>query len=233
MIQKITEVIIRSAIAYAVILILGRFIGRKLLSRITFFDFVVGVIFGSLAVRIALGEEYSTLLGVVSAVTITILVLLTELLNVKSSLFRKLEEGEPVLLIRQGKLLDENIKKAKMSISKLLMLLRQKDVFYIENVDFAIIESDGQLSVWLKPEKQPVTSGDLNVPQNGNKLPVDIIIDGRVIEKNLKSSTHNITWLKQQLNNTGAKNIEDVFYAALVDSDKLYVSAYNKNGVKQ
>ena len=91
--------------------------------------FIIGVILGSLAVRISLGPESSPLLGIVSAGTITCLVLLTDMLNLKSSWFRKMEEGEPIFLIQKGRLLDQNLSRAKISVSKLMMLLREKMFF--------------------------------------------------------------------------------------------------------
>jgi uncharacterized membrane protein YcaP (DUF421 family) len=129
MVQKIAVTVLRSVIAYVFLLFLGRSIGRKLISRITFFDFIIGVILGSLAVRISLGPESSPLLGIVSAGTITCLVLLTDMLNLKSSWFRKMEEGEPIFLIQKGRLLDQNLSRAKISVSKLMMLLREKMFF--------------------------------------------------------------------------------------------------------
>lgn len=220
----------RSAIAYLVLLVLGRIIGRKLLSRITFFDFVVGITLGSLAVRISLGNESSLLLGIVASVTITGLVLFTDLLNIKSALFRKLEEGEPVLVIWKGKLQKNNLTKTKISISKLLMLLRQKNIFDVDTVDYAVIENDGQLSVLLKPEQQPATAGELNIPKSANVFPVDVIIDGKILESNLRTSGHDDAWLIGQLQAQSIADAQQVFYAAIGSSGKLFVSTYQKSG---
>ncbi len=230
MIQKVLIVIVRSAIAYAVLLCLGRLIGRKLISRITFFDFVVGIALGSLAVRISLGNESSVWLGVLSAAVITALVLLTDYLNIKSCRFRKAEEGEPVVVVENGKLLDRNLAKVRVSVSKLLMLLRQKDAFYLEDVDYAVMESNGQLSVLLKPEKLPASAGDMKVPKPENTFPADIIVDGKVVAENLKASRHDEAWLRQQLRSQGFGCPEQVFYASLSRSGGLYVSEFRKGG---
>ena len=226
MIQKIIFIILRSIIAYLVLLSLSRLIGRKLISKITFFDFVVGITLGSLAVRISLGNENSILLGIVSAVVITALVLATDLLNIKSFLFRKIEEGEPVVLIRRGKLLERNMTKTKISVSKLLMLLRQKDIFYVEDVDYAIIENDGQLSVLLKPDRLPAVVGDLKTAVAENTFPTDVIIDGKALPENLKSSGHDEAWLLQQLMAQGIRGPEQVFYASINRSGGLYLSTF-------
>lgn len=229
MAYKIIFTIIRSAVAYIVILILARLIGRKLISRITFFDFVVGVTLGSLAVHISLGNETSEAAEIVSAVTITLLVLLTDLLNNKSYLFRKIEEGKPIVLIRKGEFLEHNMAKAKISITKLLMLLRQKDIFDVESVNYAIIENDGQLSVLLKAEKMPVSTYELNIKKPENDLPIDIIIDGKLLSDNLNASKYNENWLKSQLQLHGVEDIGQVFYASINKPGHLFISAFHDN----
>jgi uncharacterized membrane protein YcaP (DUF421 family) len=227
MIQQIGITILRSFVAYIVLLILARVIGRKLISKFTFFDFVVGITLGSLAVRIALGNEDPLLMAIISAITITGFVLITDFLNIKSLKFRKLEEGEPVVLMKQGKILNYNMLKTKISLSELLMLLRQKDVFDIRDVDYAIIENDGQLSVLLNPDKQAATTGDLKIPRAANKLATDIIIDGKIVYENLKSIHHDEAWLNQQLSSLSINEIENVFYASVDNFNNLFVSSYH------
>lgn len=229
MIQKLIATVLRSILAYLVLLALGRLMGRKMISRITVFDFLIGVTLGSLAVRIALGDENSLLTTVISAVVITCMALITDRLNIKSSLFRKIEEGEPVLLIRNGKLLDENFAKAKISISKLLMLLRQKDVFEIEDVNYAIFENDGNLTVLLKPEKLPVSAGDLKIAKPANRLSADVIVDGKIIPENLKASGHTEGWLLRQLQSRGIGGPEQVFYASVNAAGRLFAAPYGKS----
>jgi uncharacterized membrane protein YcaP (DUF421 family) len=230
MIQKIFIIAIKSTIAYTVLLFLGRLIGRKLISRITFFDFVVGIALGSLAVRISLGNENSIWLGILSAAVITALVLLTDFFNIRSWRFRKIEEGEPVVLIEKGKLLNRNLAKVRVSVSKLLMLLRQKDAFYLEDVDYAVMENNGQLSVLLKADRLPSTAGELNISRPEHAFPVDIIVDGKVIPENLKASCHDETWLQQQLQDQGIGNPGQVFYASINKTDGLYISEFHQKG---
>ena len=198
-----------------------------MISRITFFDFLIGVTLGSLAVRMSLGNENSLLMTIISALVITSMALITDWLNIKSYLFRKVEEGEPIILIQKGKMLYEGLSKAKISISKLLMLLRQKDVFDIENVDYAIFENDGHLTVLLKPEKLSVNAGEMKIPKPENKLSVDLIIDGKIIEENLKPSGFTQKWLLQQLQNQGFSRPDQVFYASASNTGQLYIVSYH------
>ena len=221
---KIIMTAIRSVCAYFVLLFLARLIGRKLISRITFFDFIVGVTLGSLAVRIALGSEDSMILGVLSAIIITILVIVTDYLSIGSLRFTKLIDGEPIVLISNGRILDYNLKKVRITINKLMMQLREKDIFNIADVEFAVIESDGQLTVIPKPNKEPVTTGDLNIKTNYKGLTTDVIIDGKIMADNLISIKHDEQWLMKQLRTYNVKAVEEVFYGGIDTSGNLYIS---------
>lgn len=210
MTRKIIEIIFRSASAYIVLLILGRIIGRKLISRITFFDFIVGVTLGSISVRIALGSQESPFLAVISVIVITLMVVITDYLDIKSINFRKLVDGEPIVLISNGKILDYNLKKVKITINKLMMQLREKDIFNVDDVELAAIESDGELTVLKKAAKQPVTTGDLNISPKYTGVISDIIIDGKIMYNNLKSTNHDEQWVINQLKNNNISDVEEV-----------------------
>lgn len=227
MAQKIMITVIKSIISYIILLVLGRLMGRKIISRITFFDFLVGVTLGSLAVRMSLGNESSLLMTIISGIVITSMALITDMLNIKSFIFRKIEEGEPVILIEKGKLLYESLSRAKISISKLLMLLRQKDIFDIEDVDYAIFETDGCLTVLLKPEKLPTNAGDMKILKPENKLSVDVIVDGKVILGNLISNGFTQDRLLQELLKQGIASPDQVFYASINKTGKLYMIPFH------
>lgn len=228
MIGKISVIVLRSFATYIILLILGRIIGRKLISRITFYDFIVGVTLGSIAVRIALGSQESPLFAAISAIIITTLVVITDYLDIKIIKFRKLIDGEPIILISNGKLLDYNLKKAKITINKVLMQLREKDIFNLDDVGLAAIENDGELTVLLKANKQPVTTGDLNITTAFSGLLIDIIIDGKIMDNNLKSTNHDEQWVAEQLKNQNISDVDEVFYAGLNATGSLYVSTKNK-----
>ncbi|WP_234124127.1 DUF421 domain-containing protein [Clostridium hydrogenum] len=224
MLWKPIEIIFRSISTYIILLVLGRIIGRKLISRITFFDFIVGITLGSIAVRIALGSQESPLLATLSIIIITIMVAITDYLDIKSIKFRKLVDGEPVILINNGKLLDYNLRKVRITINKLIMQLREKDIFNIDDVAIAAIESDGELTVLPKVNKQPITTGDLNIQTKDNGLVIDIIIDGKIIYNNLEDTNHDAQWVIEKLKNYNISDIQEVFYAGLNASGNFFVS---------
>lgn len=230
MAQQVIATVLKSIAAYVVLLVFGRLMGRKMLSRITFFDFLIGVTLGALAVRMSLGNESSLLMTVISAAVITGMALLTDHLNLKSYLFRKIEEGEPIVLIEKGELRYKSLCKAKISVSKLLTLLRQKDVFDIGDVDYAIIENDGNLSVLLKPEKLSPSAGELKISKPENRLATDLIVDGKIIPENLSSAGRTKEWLLQQLQHQGIYSPGEVLYASVGKTDQLYVALFSRRG---
>lgn len=224
MLNKVLEVIIRSISTYILLLIAGRLIGRKLISRITFFDFIVSITLGSIAVRIALGSQESPYLAALAVVIITILVVITDYFDIKSINFRKLVDGEPIILVSSGKLLDYNLKKARITVNKLMMQLREKNIFELEDVAIALIESDGELTVLPRPGKSPITTEDLNIQKNYNGISIDIIIDGEIMYDNLKNTNHDKQWLMNQLRTYNIYDVKEVFYAGLNSTGILYVS---------
>ncbi|AVQ97381.1 DUF421 domain-containing protein [Ethanoligenens harbinense] len=224
MYTKVAIIVFRSIFAFIILLALGRIVGRKMISRITFFDFIIGVTLGSLGVRLALGADDSLLGNIVAGITIILMVLLIDVCNLKSYLFRKLEEGKPIILVENGIIHEKNLKKVRISLNKLLMLLREKDVFNMDDVYYAIIENDGELSVLLKPDRQALKAADMNVPISPINLPLDLIIDGKIIYENLVQSGHDIEWITAQLKSQNIRSEKDVLYACINPVHGFYIS---------
>lgn len=221
--MKIIEISLRSVAAYVLLLILCRLIGRKILVQITFFHFIVGVTLGGLAVRIALGASDSVWLCILSAVIITLMLLLTDWLNLKNLRFLKITDGVPVVVICNGEIVDGNLKKLRISMSKLLEMLHEKDIFNISDVAFGVIESDGKLSVIHKSAKKTVTLSDIGKTEREPKLPISLIMDGKILSENLFNAGLDEQWLISQLASRNFK-AESIFYAGLTTDGELYIS---------
>jgi uncharacterized membrane protein YcaP (DUF421 family) len=224
MVEVISKAASLTIIAYFVTLILSRLLGRKLISQMTFFDFVVGVILGSAAVNASTVQQNSSLSGFIILIVITLLTLLIDFTHIKSILLRKTIESEPVTVIENGKIVDGNMKKIRLTTEELMMLLREKNTFNIADVEFAVMEIDGKLSVQPKSQKQPLTPSDLNIPTPYKGLTRDLIIDGKILQNNLNYIDLNEQWLMEQIKGYGIQDVKDVFYAGLDTSGNLYVS---------
>lgn len=223
----------RAAIAYVVLLVLSRIMGRKMISQMTLFDFVVGVMAGTVAGSASIVMEAPLLSSVTGLVTITVLTVLIGTLAIKSFAFRKFINSEPVILIENGKIVNKNMKKIRFSLDELMMHLREKDIFNVADVEFALLETDGKMSVLPKSQKKAVTPEDLNLHSKYKGLTKDLVLDGRIMDENLEDIKLNEKWLTEELRKNGVDKIQDVFYAGLDTLGTLYISKRSNDEEKQ
>ena len=152
------------------------------------------------------------------------LTIATSYLNLKSYTARRIINAKTLILIENGRIIDKNMKRLRITINELMMKLREKDVFSLEDVQFAIMESNGELSVLIKANKKPVTPNDMNLKVKNFSLISDIIIDGKIIDKNLKIAGIDKNWLQSELKRKSINNIEEVFYVGIDQNKKLIIS---------
>lgn len=222
MLQEIYQAVIYSIIVYLVLIFLTRLIGKKLLSQMTFFDFVIGITLGTIgAAFITLEVKGGYVL--ISPFILTLAVILTGYVSLKSVPARKLLEGEPLIMIQNGKIYEKNMRKIRYHLDDLLMQLREKNVFDLSEVEFAILEPHGQLSVLKKSQNLPVTSADLGMSTKYKGVSSEIIRDGRIVEQNLRQNSLTHEWLYNELASRNIKRVEDVFLATLSTGGTLYV----------
>ncbi|WP_425542089.1 YetF domain-containing protein [Paenibacillus motobuensis] len=221
------EMILRTTITFLVLLTLARLLGEKQIGHLTFFDYVTGITIGSIAAEIVVRRDTPFFNGIISLIWWAILAILISYLSLKSSKARIMMDGQPKIIIKQGKIMRETLKSTRLNLDDLCMMLREKDVFSIQDVHYAILEPDGKISVLRKEFKQPVTKGDLNIPTpNFTYLPAEIISDGKIIKKNLKELNLDENWLQQELNKKGIHSAEEVFYAEVQSDGSLFFDRY-------
>lgn len=216
--------IIKGVLIYILALTLSRLIGIKIISQMNFFDFITGVSVGSMIAKIIIDKDHVVFSGITALILLTLLTIGTSYLNLKSYKVRKLINAKPTLLIENGRIIDKNMKKLRITINEITMKLREKDVFNLEDVHFAIMEKNGQLSVLIKDDKKPVTPYDMDLKVKNSSLLNDIIIDGKIIDKNLKVAGIDEKWLQDELKKKSINSIEDVFYATVDKDKKLTIS---------
>ena len=215
---------LRGMLTYLFLLTLTRFMGRKLISQMTFFDFAIGVTMGTLAASTALGSKYTPLDAATVFVTMALLTVIIGIFHIHSFQFRKMIDSEPVTMIANGKIVEENLINSRLTLNEILMLLREKNVFNIADVEFAIMENDGQLSVQKKSQHEPLTAADLHLATGYKGLTKDVIMDGNILTENLADINLDEQWLSKELNSRGIDSISRVFYAGLDTSGNLYIS---------
>lgn len=224
MLQEISLTFLRMIIAYILLMIVIRAIGRKALSQMTSFDFAVAITLGSLTAHVALDGDKALPLTVTALITFGIIGVITDLIHLKNFKLRKYINSEPLIIIKGGQIVKANMVKSRMTLTRLTSLLREKDIFNISDVNYAIFENDGRLSVLMKAEKSPLTPSDMQLKPKEKGLTKDLILEGKIMYENLSCSDLSESQLLSKLKNMGISSVEDVFYAALDSSGQLYVS---------
>lgn len=218
------EVVIQTFLAFFGILIYTRILGKQQIGQLTVFEYLNGITFGSIAAVLAtdIGPRKTAyhMLG------LTFFALLTfgaGVLAMKSRPLRKVISGEPTVVIHNGKILEENMKKMQYNMDELLVQLREKDVFNLGLVEFAILEPTGALSVQLKSQAKPVTRRDMGLSSDYEGVSVEMVMDGEVIHQNLRQLGLDENWLLDQLKQRGVTSLEEVPLAVLASDGSLYV----------
>jgi len=219
----ILVVIIRSLIAFFALLSLVRLTGKQQMSELTFFDYVVGITIGSVAATLSVQLNQNTTATLAGMIIWGLLPILLAYLSLHSVWVRKVVEGEATVVIENGKIMEQNLARIRLSIDDLLSGLRAKNVFNVADVEFALFETNGKLSIQLKSQKRPLTPADLNRPTRYEGLPTTLIDDGKALQDALQSLGLSRAWLRYQL---GKQQINDFATVALAQLDtvgNLYV----------
>lgn len=220
------ELILRIAVGFIVLLSMARWTGRKEISQMTFFNLVSAIAFGSIAAALVVNPSVSIINGIIALLGWAAVTVLTDQIHLKSKKARKLLMGDPVIVIKKGKILEDVLKQTRLDTDSLQARLREKSIFSLSDVDYAIFETDGKLSVMKKEPKQAVTKSDLNIAMSkGDFVPLstELVADGQVNDKNLAKMNKDQTWLDDQLQHAGIQSIDDVFYAEVQPDGNLYI----------
>lgn len=223
------EITFRIIASYLVLLIMTRLMGKVQLSQLTFFNYVTGITIGSMAATLAIEDDLNIFHGIYSLILWAVLTYVIEIITLKSNKVRELIDGKPDIIIDHGEVINSKLKKTKLSMDEINMLLRNQNIFNIEEVDFAILETNGKLTVLKKPEFQNPNKNDLHTTLTATKyLPVPIILKGTINYKNLDDMNINMEWLNSEIKKKGYQSIEDIYYAEIKTDGQLYIMPAQK-----
>lgn len=205
------------------LLLITRILGKTQITQLTAFDFISALILGELLGN-AIYDDDTGVVKVLFAVTVWgLLIFAIQVVSQKSFTLRNLIEGKPSLVIQKGVIDRQALKKNRMNINELQTLLREKDVFSVREVEYAILEQNGSLTVLRKPEFDTPTLKDLNIPSTSKSLPMVIVSDGIILNPELQKIGKNESWLKTELKQQGYVNIDNILIAEWREEDGLYV----------
>lgn len=210
----------RSLIAFIVLVAISRFIGQKYLT-------LVGVATAGIAAALSFRGLMKFSYGITALITWSVLTFIMQWLTVKSPVIRNLVNGKPTVVIDQGKVLEQNLRKAKLPAFDMMSLLRAKNVFKLADVEFGILETDGQLSVMKKSTQQPLTPTLEGMSVEAEQAPQVVLVDGQVLKQPLEATGYSEGWLLAQLRKQGAKDYGDVFLAQIDGKGSVYVDLRN------
>ncbi|WP_067729622.1 DUF421 domain-containing protein [Oceanobacillus damuensis] len=230
--MSILELSLRIVLAFVTLLVLTRLMGRKELSQMTFFNFVSGIAIGTIGGSLVIDSSLSIRNGLIALAGWSLITIALGFIDIKSKKARELIEGQPRILIKKGQIMEDELRKVRLDVDALNALLRQKNIFSVADVDYAIFETDGRLSVLKKESQQFLTKSDMGVQKTKPDVyptSTEVITDGRIISTNLEKLNLNKQWLDQQLQLSGINSISEVFYAEVQKDGTLYID--NKNDV--
>ncbi|HEY8805207.1 MAG TPA: DUF421 domain-containing protein [Clostridium sp.] len=219
-------VLVRGIIGFFTLLIFTRILGKQQVSQLTFFDYVVGITIGSTASSLTTDLTSRAWPHWVGLLTWTVLCLALQLITTKSKTAEKFLDGEPTIVITNGKILEKSMKKFRYTIGDLLAQLRDKGIFDLDQVAYAVLEKDGQLSILKKTQCDPVTPKDLNIKTTKASIDVEIIYDGSIVQDNLVSINRNEKWLMNRLKKMSINDTSEVFLAIYNETSGLHIDLY-------
>ena len=219
--MDIIKVTLTALLSVAALFIITKIMGHKQISQLDFFDYVSGITIGSIGAELAteLESPYKPLIALcVWGGTSVIL----NLLSLKTPRTRKYINGTPTILMNEGKLYRKNLKKAKLDLSEFMLLCREQGYFDLDEIQLAVFEHNGKLSVLPKAANRPATPADLKITAKATHIGVELIMDGRIIGDNLQRVGKDVQWLLSELKLQGIKSAEEILLAVYrPEEDKL------------
>jgi uncharacterized membrane protein YcaP (DUF421 family) len=225
------SMVLRTAFMYAFILVVMRLMGKREIGKLSVLDLIVSFMIADISAMVIEQANQTLMQAIIPIATLMIFQILMSILMLKSKKWRSLVEGEPILVIKNGKILDKAMAKARYNLDDLLMQLREKNIPDVADVEFAFLETSGKLSIFPKAEKTPATKADTKPKQDRLKpfeMPRVIIMDGKVQENVLHEIGQTRFWLKNQIHKRGFKDFKEIFYASIDDKGKLFIDPKDK-----
>ncbi|HQD76535.1 MAG TPA: DUF421 domain-containing protein [Bacillota bacterium] len=221
--------IFRTIILFIVVVIGLRLMGKKQIGQLQPYELVIVIMLSALAAIPMQDTGISLFTGLFPIITLLLVEVALSYLSLKSERARGIICGTPSVLIENGKIVEQELKRLRYNINDLLEQLRAKNMSNIGDIEFAILETSGQLSVIPKSQKRPVVPADLNIETSYEGLPTTLVIDGCVLRQNLQKINLSIDWLKSELKKFGVEHFKEVLFASLDSNGKLFYQLKSRN----
>ncbi|MBR5289444.1 MAG: DUF421 domain-containing protein [Erysipelotrichaceae bacterium] len=221
------SLIIRTLASILTLQLLTKWVGAKTISQCSYYDYIVGITIGDVAASFALEQNTHWIYPVTVMFLYAFSNVFESWLTSKSIKARKILTGVPYILIYHGKIIEDNLKKVHFDINDLSTQCRIQGYFNLSDIDYAVMETTGQLSILPKKQAEPVKIEDTDIEYTENTLHAHVIIDGNIMEKNLHSLGFDVNWLHRRLKEIHAEKPENILLAIASSNNDLIV--FNKN----
>ena len=212
---------VRTLILYLVLVAAIRLMGKRQIGQMEPSEFVVTMLVANLAAIPMQEEGIPLFTGVIPILTVLGVELVLSALSLRSIGFRKLLCGKPVILIENGNILQENLRKTRITLDELTGHLREKDVLDLQVVQYAILETNGNLSVFPYPKEKPASAKDAGIAAGKQSLPVTVISDGKLLQENLAKAKKDTRWVQRVLREHRAE-LQDTWLLTVDGNDRIY-----------
>lgn len=219
--------IIKGSVAVIYLFLVIKALGKKQISELNIFDYIIGLSLGNIAAEMTVNDDISIIEGLISMSVYGIFSLFVSFITEKSIYARRLITGEPVIIMENGKISREQLKKCKIDINDLLQDARESGYFNISEINYAIMEPSGKISFLPKNKFHPITPNDMKIKIDKGGITANLILDGKIMEDNIKTIGHDKKWLIDRLKKEGYDNPEDLLL--VVCDYKENLSIYKKD----
>jgi len=223
---ELARIVPRSLISLITLFLITKLIGKKQVSELSLFDYVIGISIGNFTAEMTMAMDGQYLNGVVAIIVFGLFAYLVSLITMKSITLRRIIIGIPSVLVEDGQILVDNLKHVNIDINEFLEQCRSQGYFDLSEISYAIMESNGKLSILPKAEYKPVTIKDMKLKYTKENLTSNVIIDGKFMKNNIKNTEKSIDWIKHELKVKGYTDMSNIILATLKDNT---LTVYEKN----
>ena len=217
----------RTILVFIILFFITKMMGKKQISELNFFDYIVGITIGSIAADISLDIEKNMIAGIAALFIYGFISYIISFVSIKSILARRFFIGVPTVLVEKGKIIESGLKKSKIDVNDLLMVARENGYFNLDEIDYALMEVNGNISFLPKEKEKPVTKKDIKIKCSNEGLTVNAIIDSKYMANNMKAINKDKEWLDHELKVNGYDNYDNILLATIDNNYK--VTIYEKN----
>ena len=218
--MEFVKIILTSLLSVVALFIIAKIMGHRQIAQLDFYDYITGITFGSIAAELAteLEEPWKPLVAMIIYGGISILL---TLVTRKLPRSRKYINGSPTILMNNGKICRENFIKSKIDLSEFMIMCRERGFFDLSDIQTAVFEHNGKLTILPKSYARPLTPQDVNISTDADSIGVEVIMDGRIMGENLRRMGLDDIWLSKELKKSGYKNADEIFLAICYKDNEI------------